>query len=421
MGKKLRKKKRKNRNKKLRQQHEEINAISKQIQSIDLEDKKDDLISRLEDDILSRILSLVPLRCAVQTSLLSNRWRNLWRKATEFQGTVEDVPRVITFVLESFDNVSSDRRILFHFRQGSILATIKDKEELNLSFSDGGPGTFSLFDWNLELNPQTPSSQLFSCIKTLHLKSVNKLTSQILSSIISKFQFLESLQISECKGLQSLNIEAGSRFQTLTVSDCLQLNEIYVFAYNLRKLVFHGQLPWFCLKYCPNLETAILDFRQGPGYNPFACENLVSLLMDIKHVKALTVSAWLFKVPIPKWLSSAGAIWVRNDFAFNNLKELCWIDNSMGNQSIATLTSVLRMCPFLEHLVINVDPRNYCSPSGGRCSFWKDYSNRVADATTLEHLNMVRLKGVLGEEDEMLLAQCLAEVASEELKLIHVK
>ncbi|KAL4280626.1 hypothetical protein GQ457_03G025140 [Hibiscus cannabinus] len=416
MGKKLRKKKRKNRNKKLRQ-HKEINAISKQIENIDLEEKKDDLISRLEDDILCHILSLVPLRCAVQTSLLSNRWRNLWRKAIEFQGTIEDFPRVITSVLES-----SDRRMLFHFGQGSILATIKDREEVNLSFSDGGPGTFTLFDCNLELNPQTPSSQLFSCIKNIHLKSVNKLTSQIVSSVISKLQLLESLQISECKGLQSLNIEAGSRFQTLTILDCLQLNEIYVLAYSLRKLVFQGQLPWFCLKCCPNLETVILDFRHGPGYNPFACENLLCLLMDIKHVKALTVSAWLFKVPISKWLPSAGAIWVRNDFVFNNLKELCWIDSSMGNQSsIATLTSFLRICPFLEQLVINVDPRNYCSPSGGGCSFWKEYSNRVASATTLEHLNVVKWKGVLGHEDEILLAECLAQVASEELKLIHVE
>ncbi|XP_039055436.1 uncharacterized protein LOC120198126 [Hibiscus syriacus] len=234
-----------------------------------------------------------------------------------------------------------------------------------------------------------------------------------------KAQFLESLQISECKGLQSLNIESGSRFQTLTILDCLQLNEIYVFAYNLRKVVFQGQLPWFSVKYSPNMETVILDFRHGPGYSPFACENL--LLMDFKHVKALTVSAWLFKVPIPKWLPSAGAICARNDFAFNNLKELCWIDSTMGNQSIATLISVLRISPFLEQLLINVDPRNYCGPSeGGICSFWKEYSNRVANATTWEHLNVVKLKGVLGKEDEILLTQCLAQVASKELRLIHV-
>ncbi|XWS66040.1 hypothetical protein CRYUN_Cryun05aG0166100 [Craigia yunnanensis] len=418
MGKKLRKKKKKNRNKK-QKQHKEINAISKQIENLVLEEKNDDFISRLRDDILCLILSLVPFRCAVQTSLLSTRWRYVWRKAIEFQGTVEDVPRVITLLLDPFDKLSSDPKIRFHFRQGSILATIKDKEELHLNFCIGEQVTFSLFDWSVELNPQISICELASCIKVLHLKSVNKMTREIVSSVISKLQFLESLKISECKGLQSLFIEAGSRFQSLIILDCLQLNEIYVFAYNLQKLVLQGQLPWFWLKYSPHLENAILDFRNGPGYNPFACENLLSLLLAVKNVKTLTISGWLFKVPISKWLSSAGAIWERKDFLFNNLKELCWIDSSMEDQSIATLISILKICPSLEKLFINVDPTNYCSPSKGESSSWKEYSNRVANTTILDHLNVVKVKGSLDQDDIILLAERLVEVAS--VEVIHVK
>ncbi|KAK6228024.1 hypothetical protein SCA6_000364 [Theobroma cacao] len=161
------------------------------------------------------------------------------------------------------------------------------------------------------------------------------------------------------------------------------------------------------------------QIEYGPGYNPFACENLLSLLLAVKNVKTLTISGWLFKVSISKWLSSAGAIWERKDFLFNNLKELRWIDSSMENHSIATLVSVLRLCPSLEKLVINVDPASYCSPSKGECSFWKEYSNRVANTATLDHLNMVKLKGFLGQEDEILLAERLVEVAS--VELIHVK
>ncbi|XP_017985001.1 PREDICTED: F-box protein At2g39490 [Theobroma cacao] len=418
MGKKLRKKKKKNRNKK-QNQPREINEISNQIENLVLEETNDDFISRLRDDILCQILSLVPFRCAVQTSLLSTRWRYVWRKAIELQGTIEDVPRVITSLLDPFDKLSCHRRIRLHFRQGSILSTIKDKEELHLNFCADGQETFSHFDWSLELNPQIPISDLSSCIKVLHLKSVNKLTRETVSSVVSKFQLLESLQISECKGLQSLYIEAGSRFRSLVILECLQLNDVYVFAYNLKELVFQGQLPWFWLKYSPHLECVILDFRYGPGYNPFACENLLSLLLAVKNVKTLTISGWLFKVSISKWLSSAGAIWERKDVLFNNLKELRWIDSSMENHSIATLVSVLRLCPSLEKLVINVDPASYCSPSKGECSFWKEYSNRVANTATLDHLNMVKLKGFLGQEDEILLAERLVEVAS--VELIHVK
>lgn len=133
---------------------------------------------------------------------------------------------------------------------------------------------------------------------------MNKLTREIVSSVISKLQFLESLKIFECKGLQSLFIEAGSRFQSLMIVDCLQLNEIYVFSYNLRKLVVQGQLPWFSIKYSPHLENAILDFRNGPAYNPFSRENLLSLLLAVQNVKTLTISGWLFKVCIAAGLAS---------------------------------------------------------------------------------------------------------------------
>ncbi|XP_022764547.1 F-box protein At2g39490-like [Durio zibethinus] len=413
MGKKLRKKKKNNRNRKQNQQ-KKTNTILKQIENLALEEKNDDFISRLQDDILCHILSLVPCRCAVQTSLLSSRWRYVWRKSIEFQGTIDDISEVITLLLDRFDKLSSDRKIRFHFGEGSILATFKD-EELHLNFCYEGQETFSHFDWSLELNPKIPVCERASCMKVLHLKSVNKMTREIVSSVISKFQFLENLQISECKGLQSLYIEAGSRFQSLIILDCLQLNEIYVFAHNLKKLVFQGQLPWIWLYYSPHLENAILDFRNGPGYNPFACENLLSLLLAVKNVKTLTISGWLFRVPISKWLSSAGAIWERKDFLFNNLMKLCWIDSSMENHSIATLISVLKICPSLEKLFINVDPSNYCSPSKGEYSFWIEYSNRVASTTTLDHLTVVKLKGSLGQEDKILLTKLLVKVASVEL------
>ncbi|KAE8692009.1 putative F-box family protein [Hibiscus syriacus] len=309
----------------------DINELSLN-EYLDLEENKDDLFSRLEDDILCHILSLVPFRFSVQTSLLSNRWRNLWRKAIEFKGTVEDVPRVITSVLVPFDNVSTDRR----------------------------------------------SSDKAS-------------------------QFLESLQISECKGLQSLNIEAGSRFQTMTILDCLQLNEIYFFAYNLRKLVFQGQLSWFCLKYSPNLESAVLDFRHGPGYNPFAYPDLILssklyhvLDCSIKFVGKGVENTWIL------FLRSCVGLIAQWEIKAYYLK-FCYKNMSFSGAAIHTY------------------PRNYYGPSeGGICSFWKEYSNRVANATTLEGLNVVKLKGVLGNEDEILLAQCLAQVASKELQLIYV-
>ena len=66
-----------------------------------------------------------------------------------------------------------------------------------------------------------------------------------------------------------------------------------------------------------------------------------------------------------------------------------------------------------------MDPTNYCSPSKGESSFWKEYSNRVANTTILDHLNVVKVKGSLDQDDIILLAERLVEVAS--VEVIHVK
>ncbi|XP_058071254.1 putative FBD-associated F-box protein At5g56440 [Magnolia sinica] len=42
-------------------------------------EKSDDRISKLPDDILHSILSMMPMKFIIRTSILSRRWRKLWK------------------------------------------------------------------------------------------------------------------------------------------------------------------------------------------------------------------------------------------------------------------------------------------------------------------------------------------------------
>ncbi|OMO96989.1 hypothetical protein COLO4_14928 [Corchorus olitorius] len=88
-------------------QQEELNpdnnstSIEDTTEDLDLNEQiKDDIISRLPDEILCRIISILPFDSAFRTAALSTRWENLWKEAFSTRnGTIEDVfDAVFTFL-----------------------------------------------------------------------------------------------------------------------------------------------------------------------------------------------------------------------------------------------------------------------------------------------------------------------------------
>ena len=285
--------------------------------------------------MLCHIISFLPFKSAVQTSFLSTRWKDLWKRNFSVRkGTIDDAFIAISsFLRDSSDQYSqqptSNWGFQFNFSKGSFLSVaVEHDKALHLDFSNVKHEFPWRFDWLLEINGPSydwfdfwlsdfyrnrqihihqPSPFSFK-IKTLHLVSVSSLSSGAISSLISNFNLLESLAIEKCKGLRSLQIETGNPgLKKLTILDCQQLESLHLKGYHLQSLRFRGKLLsfkcggrglfWFWTGYNAfNLVDSMLDFRQGPANSNISSSGFKSIFYCMKRVKSLTLCRWVFEV-----------------------------------------------------------------------------------------------------------------------------
>lgn len=265
----------------------------------------EDLFSNLPNEILGCIVSFLPSESALETSLISTRWRNLWNKVLVRHGTTEDMAGVVAEFLarfEELDPLKNPRKLQFHFAEDSatLFAAIATNNKLRLDFSGGKKKLERLqYELQFKLNKkQHIITYPTFLVKTLYLKSVSYLTSEVASSIVSNLEHLENLTITECSGLQSLFIESESRLHKLTILDCLQLKSLHLRTCKLKSFRYRGPLPriWIWPESHFNLSDAILDFRQGPGCSDLKAQDFNETLLTIKNSEVLTLCEWTFEV-----------------------------------------------------------------------------------------------------------------------------
>ncbi|KAA8516465.1 hypothetical protein F0562_016758 [Nyssa sinensis] len=383
-----------------------------------------DFISSLPSEILLQIISLIPLKEAVKTSILSTAWRSLW---SPFQVDLEidsdyitsdEASKKLIQAMAMFLKSHNSPELWKFCKYGMVFSAIKGvQKELYLDFSVDKEMKSNL-DLILEPNCSISSKHSieitsFSSLKTLHLRSVNHHGKSLVSTLFSNCLQLESLKLEKCNGLQRIDMKANICLQSFTMMDCPDMIGITVSAPNLKSFWYRGVLPQIQLKGSPQLIDVILNLREGLGQNEFDCEDVLSLLASLKDIEILTISGWLLQ-----WLCTAGVIFRRLEFQFSKLKELRWIGSLMDRPKRDSLACFLNIVPLLEILFVKID-QSYSSIScpifhhyWHEPHLWMDYATVKSNASELKHLKLVKLIGFTNEEDQLLLMDFLLKKAA---------
>ncbi|XVF75387.1 hypothetical protein PTKIN_Ptkin13bG0184300 [Pterospermum kingtungense] len=369
-----------------------------------------DFISRLPNNVLYCIISLLPFESTVRTTLLSTHWKDLWKEALltllDFSAGTQECARPFDWSLKL--NLSSCS--CTYWSSPYIYNWIPGEEY--------GP-------WHT----QQPSFGEIQ-VKSLYLVSVGYPFIEAVSSMVSNFHFLRSLTISNYKGLRSLQIKEARGLDNLVVLDCPQLESLWFHGSCLRSFQYRGRLisfkfevsssydgpsKSFCYQspYKFHLTDAMLDFRQGPPiYSGINCDGLKSIIECIKEVESQTLCRWVFEPLISYMLPS-----LRSDLEFRLqwLRELWWIDCSMERDSVNSLFSFLKLCPSFERLYVTIDPESYSWRST------KMLSTKVNKLGKLNNLKLLKLEGFANEKTEISFAKRLKPLFKVKAVLILAK
>ncbi|CAK8540993.1 unnamed protein product [Lathyrus sativus] len=371
-----------------------------------------DFLSNLPKEILGHIVSFLPNESSMETILISTKWRDLWNEAIVRHGTKQDITNILAKFLTSFDDfdpLKHPRKLQLHYDQDHVLlATIANSTKLLLDFNFSPlkkefiiENIQKHYELQFKLNEEKniTYNNIFS-LKTLYLKSISYLTSEVASSIVSRLDHLENLVIVSCNGLKSLSIDSNFELHKLTILDCLELKSLHLKTSKLKSFQYRGSLPWIMPEFHFNLCDAILDFRLGPSCGRIVSKDFDATLLTIKNSQALTLCRWTFEELI--WPSISPPY---GCFNFYNLRELCWVDSYYKDEYFMDgLFSFLKLCPSLEQLFVTIDDESY---SAGRSN---SFSMQATKCTKLEHLKVIKFKGFTCRKDEISLAKCLVQL-----------
>ncbi|XP_077249533.1 F-box/FBD/LRR-repeat protein At1g13570-like [Tasmannia lanceolata] len=385
-----------------------------------------DRMSDLPKPILTSILSLLPIEQAVRTSILSKKWRYLWNSIPNLELTdTMDLPHednyvyeidlnrwlsVVYHILLSHQHPIEKCRFSINFVEPYTL----DFHNFILCLSKKGIQELILFNtginfykitpyaflcnslkklelWNCEVNLPF-SFKRFGTLKTLELCSV-AITNGQLERLISCCPVLERLRLDACvwgsnlcisaPNLKTLEIDTRSPIG-ISLKDVSSLDHAsFWFAWSCTKIIYKRYQVVDGEEVVDQVEEGRTD----------EVSQIVKLLMSLHHVQSLSLyfvesfAECLLGEKLPERLPA--------QYQLVNLKKLTMLVNLTDVSATSILSCLLRSCPCLEDLVIEIsmfDPPSHFV----ELDYWE--KQRPSECL-IYHLKKVQIDGVYPDCD----------------------
>ncbi|XP_062023584.1 F-box/FBD/LRR-repeat protein At1g13570-like isoform X1 [Rosa rugosa] len=373
-----------------------------------------DRISGLPNDVTEKILSCLPLREAVRTSVLSSKWRyksamlqdlefddSSWGRSQnrefddddylEFVNMIDHVLLVHIVPIRKFKlcctmDVVAARDIdrwITHLSRNSI------KELIIMLWEDHGYNIpFSVFSCqglvHLELLKcllKPPSTfKGFKSLKSLQLHAVD-VTQDVFENLIRCSPLLERLTLRHCDDVTDLNIDAPNlqylhvlgAFDVVNLESALSITEAEIY------MTIHDDQIWLPDSWIPACGSS----------------NLLKIFDHLPHIRRLEIK-WRFL----KYLS-LGSLPEKLNKPCQYLNALS-IDISFDDpDAIPTALCLLRSSPALQELEIVMDRRKKLERRHTVVEEVKSSCLDVSYNCTLSQLRLVKITGISGVKAEL--------------------
>ncbi|XP_068639346.1 F-box/LRR-repeat protein At3g03360-like [Aristolochia californica] len=207
--------------------------------------EKKDNISKLPENIIHLILSFLPLKCAVKTSILSRQWINLWKPLWIYT-TIIDFDEEFTTNLKKTHYVQAVHQLL-------QLHTLDKVMKFRMFFCPGDRYSSDLIEWieffkvkgvgelvldlsgNVRHSDSTDDDDINVVLYGVTINGVQ------LCEIIRRSPLLEDLTMSYCDFLKSVKID-HLQLKILTLESCFDVEEMEIRTPNLKNLQYKGQV-----------------------------------------------------------------------------------------------------------------------------------------------------------------------------------